>query len=316
MEDLQECCVCLEALSAEPVSVLLCQTSGTWVSSCSHYIHTQCAARLRPARCPLCRATFRALSEPLSTETLVSVSPEELVRGLRRLCGARTADAPSAAVLALLAATLPVSKDSLLQDLPEGDVCPRSLASTLSKLGVTAEAVAKRNAAAGLRLSWWDHPGIRWLDRCMQQVAVKLACAAGSSILLATVGLSFGALAGCLKAVPRTRVWQFFEELSSWTEFFDFEGIAFRVGLLIKGLALLRVALHHGSMKLDLVYSGLKRGLTFGALAGALHGLFLVNSELHSPSSIFWAGLSGSTLLGRQRSSLQTLPRRVILFRR
>ncbi|CAE7330260.1 UPF1 [Symbiodinium natans] len=89
-DDLETCSVCLDALSSGTCSFLVSdQIQSVTIRACPHFIHTACAVKLRPRKCPLCRAHFSRLSAPLDQKWLSSMTSEELVRGLRRLDGLR-----------------------------------------------------------------------------------------------------------------------------------------------------------------------------------------------------------------------------------
>eukprot|EP00438_Fugacium_kawagutii_P006057 Skav218240 [mRNA] locus=scaffold4566:215272:217260:+ [translate_table: standard] len=95
---------------------------------CHHFIHSSCAEKLNPRKCPLCRRSFAELSIPLDENWLLSTPPEEIIRGLRRLDGLphRTSEqveaVPTQSVIALLAATLPIPEELLCSSLQAGSL--------------------------------------------------------------------------------------------------------------------------------------------------------------------------------------------------
>eukprot|EP00913_Durusdinium_trenchii_P028680 g26896.t1 len=72
-DELETCCVCLDALSSAPSSILVSSSHRV----CHHFIHTLCAEKLSPRKCPLCRQCFAHVSVPLDQRWLSSTAPEE-----------------------------------------------------------------------------------------------------------------------------------------------------------------------------------------------------------------------------------------------
>ena len=314
-EEVEACCVCLDSLSAGTVCVLLLVpprgAAECYRRACSHYIHSDCAEKLRPSKCPLCRAPFDALSEPLDRCLLGALGPQRLIGGLRQLVGLPRKHAPqpaepaapTAMVVELLAATLPLPEERLRRALLDageaapGEVSAVGLSDALCRLGVGA---AGGSAAAPLALAlpggaaWGGGPSgyglATWACRRTRWFALKASGAAGSALLASAAGLGLGVLSAGLAAVPRDRL----PEMRGCREdsFLNF----------VKALWMLGLMIYHGSQRPHLVFNGLKWGACAGAAFGWLYGTVSVDPEGHGFRSAFLQGLTGAALLEPSRA--------------
>eukprot|EP00933_Yihiella_yeosuensis_P016657 TRINITY_DN14137_c1_g2_i2.p1 TRINITY_DN14137_c1_g2~~TRINITY_DN14137_c1_g2_i2.p1 ORF type:complete len:382 (-),score=48.80 TRINITY_DN14137_c1_g2_i2:100-1164(-) len=325
-DELETCCVCLDSLSSAPVSMLLEDSPNAHlgqpvVRTCSHYIHTECAEKLRPSKCPLCRASFSLLSEPVDRQRLSQLKPEDLLIGLGKLSpSAYSPSSPSSAppyeeltvptrsVLELLAATLPVPEDALQHDLEAaqaeavpGQISVLGLTRALRRLGIECTSPQRHGQFSRpvIRYSW-----TRRVGRRLQWLALKAAGAAGAGFLWGAAGIFSGVLVGGLCAVPSHRLP-------------EFEGNEDSIVLFLKVSWVLCLVVRHGAQRFDLVCRGLKWGACLGASMGWFHGLVVVNPDSHGICSVFWAGLTGSTLgsFGRGLRPLSGRSRRVSIFK-
>lgn len=302
--DLEVCCVCLDFLSSAPVAALLTGSSP----ACPHYVHADCARRLRPRRCPLCRLSFTAPSLPISRGSLFDRRPEQVLQGLRLLAGRQglagslAATAPSRKAVELLAAVLPIRQASLEVLVAEelassagnladrGELGAESLGRVLRQLGLGGAEGPYEEASEGSQtktLPAGYNQTARLARLCMRAL-LKAAGATGAAVHLSLWGVCFGALLGSLAALPRLRL--------GLPEHSDFDDMDLRT-LLVLGvlLGLLQLAWH--SLKDP---RWVKRCGRWGAIVGGTLGWLLalakVDPESHGLRSVFMAGLRGRTL--------------------
>lgn len=298
--ELESCCVCLDALSSGPASILIAaqaahedgSTSSTnstnhWPKRvCQHFVHMSCAEKLCPRKCPLCRRSFAELSIPLDEKWLLSTSPEEIILGLRRLdrlqpTSEQEETVPTQSVVALLAATIPVPEEVLREELAVHNsemISAQELKRLLLGLGIEPQQLGTKEASIKpvqqrystfQRLYW----RLRWLS-------LKACGAAGAGCSWGIAGLAAGVLLGGFAAVP-DRAWPGIQVGENQT--LRTIKVAYLGGLL----------LYYGMQRLDLVVHGLKLGSALGVAYGLCHGLVAVDPENHGFRSVFWAGLVG-----------------------
>jgi hypothetical protein len=107
-EELEICCVCLDSLSSAPVVALMGMEEQR---ACAHFVHENCAERLSPQRCPMCREEFDKLSGPISGTNLGRIGAARVILGAQRLLGLPEQESDTVstrAVIELLSATFPV----------------------------------------------------------------------------------------------------------------------------------------------------------------------------------------------------------------
>eukprot|EP00756_Hemistasia_phaeocysticola_P051716 Hpha_TRINITY_DN26895_c0_g1::TRINITY_DN26895_c0_g1_i1::g.17375::m.17375 len=85
---MESCPICLDALSSDPAAafVRVEEGSGRVRACCSHHAHFECARRLRPQQCPLCREPFLQLV-PLRRAEFVAHNEEEVYDVVCELAG-------------------------------------------------------------------------------------------------------------------------------------------------------------------------------------------------------------------------------------
>lgn len=316
-QEVEICCVCLDSLSSAPVAALLTARSG-WAlggaessvmrRSCAHFIHSECAAMLAPAKCPLCRTAFTALSEPVDQSTLSDSSAPEVMDALRLLAASSSSEVlpttvPTRTVVELLAATLPMPEEQIRVQLARfaaeetpGEVTLEGLARLLGGLGLAVQ----RGHGQPRQPLPEAYTAAVVIGRRLQWMALKAAGAAGAGLLIGMCGLGVGVLLGGLSAVPPNTLP-------------DFHGDDDSVILFIKGLWMLILIIHYGAQRADLVCRGLKWGGIAGAVIGWFTGLARVNPDNHGFFSVFWAGFTGSSFT---RSGSPAPSSRVKLFGR
>eukprot|EP00658_Telonema_sp_P-2_P060472 TRINITY_DN49384_c0_g1_i1.p1 TRINITY_DN49384_c0_g1~~TRINITY_DN49384_c0_g1_i1.p1 ORF type:complete len:391 (-),score=64.37 TRINITY_DN49384_c0_g1_i1:257-1327(-) len=287
--ELEECCICLDSLSASPVVALLGTGTGTR-SSCPHFLHSCCASRLSPMRCPLCRIEFGAVSAGIDAQRLAAAGPDRIVAGVRQLAGQTFScgdEAPLERVVALLAAVCPVKQQALEavaleHQGPPGQISAVGLTSLLPKCGIQSLGRAR---ASGKRLE--RHTFCTRVSRRVRALMLQAAGAMGTTCFAGSAGGIAGLLLGALFAVPRSVAldsldWDFPRS--------EFEAVLHAVLLAIQ-------MLYYGAKRKDLLQKGLGAGALLGAVAGWFGGAFMiVHPEGHGMGSAFLSGLNGSAL--------------------
>lgn len=292
---LETCCVCLDSLSSAPVVLLLADTAPPAPArACPHYVHFRCAELLNPRKCPLCRAPFVTLSEPIDRGRFGTLLPRDVVSCLRQLSRAppgEPATAPTQTVVDLLVAAWPVPEASLWEAIEElsleaenGEIGAEGLEQLMEHFGMHC-ATGSRARADG------SSPDIRRVSytlttrlwRRLNWALLKAAGAAGASIFCGGCGLGLGVAAGGVLAIPRKRI-----------PYMDGDELV----LAVKTAWLLCLAVYHGAQRTDLVCKGLRWGTGFGLVFGCFHGLVHVDPERHGIRSVFWTGVTGQATLG------------------
>lgn len=323
--ELEACSVCLDSLCSAPVTILLSCGDGAPGGApkrvCAHYIHVDCAERLAPSKCPLCRLPFTAVAAPIDRSQFVSVGCAAIIEGLGQLAGlgAGMTRIPARLGAAFLAATLPVTEEAACQALQQqalvgqrDGIDSEVLGMVLQQLGMSGcrPEMRKDNCFGEERaekVSSLLRPGYSFLMRTHRRlnwVALKAAGAAGAAMLLGCCGMGIGMLAGGCVAVPRHQLP-------------DLRGDDQEIVVVLKVAWLICLAAYHGVQRVDLVLQGLSWGACAGALAGWFHALVVVNPERHGFRSVFWAGFTGEATLGAWASWLRgrsASPRRTQIF--
>lgn len=308
-EELEVCCVCLDSLSAAPVAALL-DGGAACRARCPHFLHAGCAERLWPTRCPLCRAPFAALSAPISGRRLQGAGASEVLAGLRRLAGRAPEAAapepvtvPAHSVVQLLAAILPVTRDSLLALVfeqlaqrgggQEAELGEEDLARLLRQLGLqgAASATPVRGGPPSPAALPKGYSLSTRVSRRLKRLLLQLAGAAGASIHAACCGVLLGMLVGSLAALPRIRAW----DLSDVLDRLAHEPNALSLVAIILGMMVVQLAWHSCKDPRWVRLCG-RCGAAAGALLGWLHALVTVDPDDHGFLSVFRVGLSGRTM--------------------
>mmetsp|Transcript_101936 Transcript_101936/g.287699 ORF Transcript_101936/g.287699 Transcript_101936/m.287699 type:complete len:321 (-) Transcript_101936:187-1149(-) len=293
-ESLETCCVCLDSLSSAPVVVLLNHCDAKLARrACPHYLHSSCSELLYPQRCPLCRAAFVSLSEPIDVCRLRRTSPELIVSTLQRVTGAlplRPPTIPTRTVVELLAAVQPMPESALRAAALDGlgvdtlDVALREedVSRLLEDVGIRpSRGVTSADGAMGSL-----KPGYSLATRLFRRLnwaMLKMSGALGASLFCGGCGMCAGVVAGGLVAVPQKH----------WP---DFDGDNFV--LAVKAAYLLCRAAYHGAQRTDLIGAGLRFGTSFGLIVGCFHGLVHVDPDNHGLWSVFLTSLTGQATLG------------------
>eukprot|EP00927_Polykrikos_kofoidii_P042768 TRINITY_DN36820_c0_g1_i2.p1 TRINITY_DN36820_c0_g1~~TRINITY_DN36820_c0_g1_i2.p1 ORF type:complete len:385 (+),score=43.50 TRINITY_DN36820_c0_g1_i2:46-1200(+) len=212
--DAEACCVCLDPLNSAPVSILLSCAEGNFARTCTHFLHTECAEYLRPTKCPLCRQSFHALSEPVSRKSLLELDAEEFVRMLRRLDAdesprSRSSTAKATSVIKLLAATLPISEPSLWELFgsidANSDVSAPELRQVLDLCGISEVEADTLNAESTMS-STVTFATCNQPTRRLRRIALRVVRGLGSGISMSVLGVLIGAIIGGIWMVsPRFR---------------------------------------------------------------------------------------------------------------
>eukprot|EP00929_Paragymnodinium_shiwhaense_P048210 TRINITY_DN24407_c0_g1_i1.p1 TRINITY_DN24407_c0_g1~~TRINITY_DN24407_c0_g1_i1.p1 ORF type:complete len:351 (+),score=50.45 TRINITY_DN24407_c0_g1_i1:72-1124(+) len=298
--ELESCCVCLDSLSASPVTIL-CNSVARRV--CSHYVHMHCARLLRPSRCPLCRENFTHMSEPIDAGVFHDFSAYEVASSLAKAeassasaAGASSAGAPTPAtsattqsVFELLLATLPIPERSLASNfaLLGLEVGTAQMSSTdiqhlLSILGVTGDKTLPLGAVGAVgRGRQCSYSFKTRIVRRIRWALLKLTAAAGTSIYCSGCGMAVGIVIGGVVAIPRARLFEL--------------NLTNGPGIYLELVWVLFLAIYFGCKRTDLVLGGLCWGAGVGLLAGCLQGLVYVNPENHGFRSVFLNGITGRT---------------------
>lgn len=289
--------------------------------ACAHYIHVECAERLVPAKCPLCRVPFAAVAAPIERGQLAPMGCATIIEGLGQLAGlgAGMTRIPASLGAGFLAATLPVAEEAAHQalqqqalDVQREDMDAEVLGTVLQQLGLPdCHPVTRKDDCLGeeraKKVSSILQPGysfIRRTQRRLNWAALKAAGAAGAALLLGCCGMGIGTLVGGCVAVPRHQLP-------------DLRGDDQEIVVVLKVAWLICLAAYHGVQRVDLVLRGLSWGACAGAVAGWFHALVVVNPERHGLRSVFWAGFTGEATLGAWASWLRghaASPRRTKVF--
>jgi len=287
-EDLEECCVCLDSLSSAPVCALLKSRSGTR-RSCRHFIHADCAKRIDPARCPLCRTPFFSLSLAMDRESLRLHGSKGIVTVCKNLDAEYVRHVRCSTLVQLLAAIFPI-RQSVLETFVlasaggSSKVGSAEVARVLRRCGwadkLLGEGRVNKDLVADSAYGYGFHILAR---RSIRSAALRLAGALGTSIFCGILGTSCGIFAGALASVPAKHfVDILYDDVLSEP--------------VVDALALVVLALYYGARRKDLVM----RGGLFGSLAGALFGwitaLTVVHPESYGLRQVFFSGLYGKTI--------------------
>eukprot|EP00928_Gymnodinium_smaydae_P056206 TRINITY_DN39622_c0_g1_i1.p1 TRINITY_DN39622_c0_g1~~TRINITY_DN39622_c0_g1_i1.p1 ORF type:complete len:386 (-),score=24.64 TRINITY_DN39622_c0_g1_i1:281-1438(-) len=309
-EELEVCCICLDSLCTAPVAALLVDRGRH--ACCPHYFHAACAERLRPRKCPLCRAAFAAPSAPIVRAQLEKLPPSLVLAGLLRLSRrsrCKKTTVPMERFLELMAAILPVRQASLravvaselgtsegvevdeaalarlLQHLPGKWSCDRSQALSSGVCSSRSQANVG-TATAGNPVAYSFN---LWLYRRLRRALLKAAGATGAAIHLSCCGIIVGVVIGLLAAFPRLS-WRFLDiEHDIW------EDSDWRVALLLCAISIAVQLTWHSIKDPRWIKRGCRWGAVAGAILGWLHALATVDPERHGFKSVFRAGLTGRT---------------------
>jgi len=157
-EETETCSICLESLSAEPITALLDGTPPHMVRSCPHYFHSNCAKHLTSSKCPLCRGNYTALSAPIDRTLLHNLSSQDFFSGMLLISGrkrdifnAERASIPARSLVELLAAVLPIPEVDVRAAVErcvnkQGEVTEAELGRLLRTLGLAGDHRAQRAA--------------------------------------------------------------------------------------------------------------------------------------------------------------------------
>jgi len=296
----ETCCICLDSLSAAPVTALLTTAdseSPEPYRTCPHYLHVKCASRLTVLRCPLCRGAFDKLTAPISLKRLAGMEACDILAGIHWLTGKRdelcAPSAPASAVVELLAAIVAVPEEKLrgaVQVYSHGGVVDEhGLAELLDRLGITG------NEAPG----YCGHECTEaQLQRQLRCFMLRLAAAMGTAIPVGLMGMTMGAVVSGICSIPNdSSMWRFYAStsLSSSVEVHIAKVLA----------AALIFGAYHGHQHLDIVVPALLRGATFGLLVGLAFGFQVMDPSRqgnHGFYSVFVAGIQCQHLLHGWRS--------------
>ncbi|CAE7570551.1 UPF1 [Symbiodinium sp. CCMP2456] len=299
-EELEVCCICLDSLCTRPVVVML--KPGGQSLCCPHYLHAECAERLRPRRCPICRSRFGSLSIPMAREMLQDMAPARIMTGLRFLAGSEQgetveseATVPVRVAIPLLSALLPLRQATLAayveQEVLRGDqtgLGPDGLKKVLRRVGLGQGGRPSGGAAGGLQAEGYSL-ALR-LSRRLRRLALKFAGATGAALHLGAVGMLCGMLVGCLGALPRIRLRHVRNNIEDLDEFNSMRVLLLYVVTVI-ALELLLLSIRDPRW----VKRGLRVGAMLGAVLGWLRALAVVDPDRHGFGRVFQQGLSGET---------------------
>lgn len=306
-EDLEVCCICLDSLSSQPITVLL-TSSVEPRRSCQHYLHARCAEHLASSRCPLCRSGFAALAADVDGQTVGNIGAGGVICSLARLEGCPTNSCYTEAVVGLLAATLPVPTTEVRVALNRAagsdaaSIDEQTLAQVLPELGVMTPDPLEEASEVWVRVqSRYSFATVA--ARRLRWATLKAAGAAGTSVLFGGCGMGLGVMSGAVAAVPGRR-WR---GLVDHLELDDIpeDGLFSPVSLL-KLAAVVCVCLYHGAQRRDIVFKGCKWGMLCGALLGWTSALWLVDPDRPGDArSAFLAGLTGEAFGDRRPRMLR-----------
>jgi len=318
-DDLEECCVCLDSLSSAPVAALL-KARGTSERACPHFVHSDCAERLWPLRCPLCRATFATLSAPISQDRLAEVGPSRIISGARRLLGEEEGEnsdkvtVPARVVVELLAATCPVRQSSLeavvahhandplhLQESwcdlggqeeqqlssstsprKDEEIGSEGLAAVLPQCGIMVVEKAPEVVGTAKEDRIIGYPWFTRISRWLRSMLLQASGAAGTAVFAGGCGAGVGMSLGALAAIPsHARI-----DILGGSDSFA----------MVERILLVAQMLYYGARRRDLLRRGILWGAPIGSVLGWAGALCVVHPEQHGLWSVFWSGLSGTTL--------------------
>ena len=224
MDDVSECCcVCLDSLSSAPVVCLL-KSSHSKVRICRHFIHSRCAKRLRPRKCPLCRQNFGTLSAEMSKDDFSKYSMQEIMRGLCEMDDEKQVKSVRTdTLLELLAAVCPVNKVDLERASEKRERLTEDQVLNLLKMcDIIPRCDEKKNRSVLVtirRFKSYDTKTI--LRRFFRSALLRLAGAVGTSICSSLFGGAAGVSLGALVSIPPESVLEIDISGRAYVVFYD-----------------------------------------------------------------------------------------------
>lgn len=315
-EELEACCVCLDSLCSAPVTTFLAPSECGRLPEpecarrcCTHYLHADCAKKLRPPQCPLCRSRCAALSSPVDRASFSAIGAAGIIASLAQLEDSHSrSEVGVRSVLELLSATLEAPENMLQVVLHQeargagiGDglvIDAQGLTRALTSLGVLSSATQGPLPLPGgdvelLKVSGEQDVAVPHgicssttalltrVRRRLRWLALKASLATGASFLFGGCGTCVGIFVGGLGAVPR-------EQLPEIRHTDD------RVFLFLKCVQTAVLVAYYGSQKAHLLLRGLRYGAGIGALAGWVWALRApVQPDALGFTAAFVAGITG-----------------------